>query len=74
MPFLSGKDRDAVADRTRRKCNHCKEEVYKAYCSRCDEFYETGHKPTCPHANPTNIVGEEHGVGPGKCGGDRGYR
>lgn len=30
------------------KCHHCKQPLGKAYCSRHDEYYNTGHKPDCP--------------------------
>lgn len=65
MPYLSQADRDASAHE--RKCNKCKQTLRKEYCSRCDEFYEVGHKDGCK-----NDWGEKHDAS--TCGGDRGYR
>jgi hypothetical protein len=68
MPFLSQEDRDRHA--APRRCVECKREVYKEYCSRCDEFWEAGHKKGC------SCEQVRHGAGEGTtgCGGDRGYR
>lgn len=66
MPFLSGKDREEVKERTRRTCGSCEQEVFSEYCSRCDEFYDVGHKQNC------TALGNRHE--PNTCGGDRGFR
>lgn len=29
------------------KCHECGQPLGKAFCDRCDEFYNTGHKPDC---------------------------
>jgi hypothetical protein len=66
MPFLSGEDRDKIAQQSERECSICKQMIHKAYCSRCDEFYEVGHKADCDMKDaPHNAA---------TCGGDRGYR
>lgn len=66
MPYLSQADRNVHAHR--RECSQCKSTITNEYCSRCDEFFESGHGKNCkigvqltPHDKTT-------------CGGDRGYR
>lgn len=67
MPFLSQADRDASAHE--RKCNKCNQTINNSYCSRCDEFYEVGHKKGCPFEPDAE---DRHDST--TCGGDRGYR
>ena len=47
MPYLSKKDRQEYAERSRRICPECKHQIQDEYCSRCDEFYPVGHSAIC---------------------------
>jgi hypothetical protein len=62
MPYLSNEDRERHA--APRICGDCGQPVFKSYCSRCDEFWETNHTEGCPQAS------EPHNAS--TCGGDRG--
>lgn len=65
MPFLSGEERESHIGSY--ECSVCKQRITSGnYCSRCDEFYDTGHKSDCA------LKGDEHSAR--TCGGDRGYR
>ena len=66
MPYLSQSDRDAYANE--RKCPECKQTISNAYCSRCDEFYDVGHKSNC------SWLKDQDKHDSTTCGGDRGYR
>lgn len=39
-------------------CFECKQEMYKGYCGRCDEFYNTGHLPDCSRRNERGQEGD----------------
>lgn len=47
MPYLSDEDRERYRQQSEKVCSDCERLISKAYCSRCDEFYEVGHLEGC---------------------------
>jgi hypothetical protein len=49
MPSLDEDDRKRMLGK-QNVCSACKQEIYRNYCRRHDEFFYPGHASSCPSA------------------------